>query len=89
MKAGKDKNKSGKEVELSGKVVVKKFGEGSKSEHEAVYFETGAGSYVLRKIGGNPFNDPSLHKLEGKNITARGTINNYVFLAKEVREDGE
>jgi len=88
MKAGKDTKKSDKEVELSGKVVIKKFGEGSKSEHEAVYFETGKESYVLRKIGGNPFNDTSLIKLKGKNITARGTINNYVFLAKEVRETG-
>jgi hypothetical protein len=37
-------------------------------------------------MGGNPFNVTSLHKLKGKNITARGTINNYIFLAKEVRE---
>jgi hypothetical protein len=36
MKAGKDKNKRDKEVELSGNVVVKKLGEGSKSEHDAV-----------------------------------------------------
>jgi hypothetical protein len=89
MKAGKDTNKSDKEVELSGKVVVKKFGEGSKSEHEAVYLETATESYVLRKIGSNPFHDTSLHKLKGKNITARGTINNYIFLAKEVTPERE
>ena len=87
MKADKGAKKSGKEVELTGKVVLKKFGEGSKSEHEAIYFETGTGSYLLRKKGGNPFHDTSLHKLKGKNITARGTINNYIFLAKEVREN--
>ena len=87
MKAGKDSKKSDKEVELSGKVVVKKFGEGSKSEHEAVYLETGTGSYILRRIGGNPFNDTSLFKLKGKNITARGTINNYIFLARNIREN--
>ena len=87
MKADKDIKKKDKEVEISGKVVVKKFGEGSKSEHDAVYIETATDSYVIRKIGGNPFNNTSLFKLKGKNITARGTINNYVFLAREIRED--
>ena len=85
MKAGKDAKKSDKEIELSGKVVIKKFGAGSKSEHDAVYIETGKESYVLRKVGGNPFIDVSFFKLEGKNITAKGTINNYIFLVKEVK----
>lgn len=89
MKAGKDRKKSIAEVELSGKVVVKKFGAGSKSEHDAIYIETGSISYILRKIGGNPFHDTSLHKLKGKNITARGTINNYIFFARDVVVSGE
>jgi hypothetical protein len=85
MKADKrDIEKS--ETALSGKVVLKTFGEGSKSEHEAIYLETANGSYVLRRQGGNPFNDPVLFKLEGKNITARGILNKYVFLAKEIKE---
>ena len=37
MKAGKKKSK---EIELEGKVVMASFGEGSKSEHEAVCLRT-------------------------------------------------
>jgi hypothetical protein len=85
MKAG-NKNSNG-ETELSGKVVVKKFGEGSKSEHDAVYIETDEGSYVLKRMGGNPFNDPVLNDLIGKNITATGILDQYQFLAKELREE--
>lgn len=84
MKADKrDIEKS--ETELTGKVILKTFGEGSKSEHEAIYLETANGSYVLRRQGGNPFNDPVLFKLEGKKITARGILNKYVFLAREIK----
>lgn len=86
MKADK-LNKVNKEIELTGKVLLKKFATGSKSEHEAIYFETDKGSFVLRREGGNPFNDPFLNKLEGKNITAKGVINKYVFLAKELKEN--
>lgn len=85
MKANK-KDKENSETELTGKVILKTFGEGSKSEHEAVYLETANGSYVLRRHGGNPFNDPFLFKLEGKKITARGVLNKYVLLAKEIKE---
>ncbi len=84
MKAGKrDIAKS--ETALSGKVILKTFGEGSKSEHEAVCLETANGSFVLRRQGGNPFNDPYLVKLKGKKITAMGILNKYVFFAREIK----
>lgn len=75
------------EVKLSGKVVLKKMGKGSKSEHEATYLQTENESYVLRRIGGNAFKDHSLIELEGKNITVKGFINNYTFLIKELSVD--
>ena len=71
MKAGKMTKKED-QVELNGKVVKKKFGQGSKSQHDAVYLETDSGSFVLRRKGGNPFNDPELNKLIGeKNLCYR------------------
>ncbi len=73
-------------VEISGKVVMKKFGEGSKSEHDAIYLETGDSSYLLRRQGGNPFNDPTLHSLVGKSVKATGFMNDNLFLANEVNE---
>lgn len=85
MKAGK-KN-SNKEKRLTGKVVIKKFGKGSKSEHKGVYIETDKGTFMLRRMGGNPFHDPVLLKLVGKTITATGTIDQYQFLATKLEED--
>lgn len=81
MKAGKD-NK----VELVGKVVQKKFGKGSKSEHEAICLQTDEDSYVLRRLGANPFSDPELQKLVGEKVCATGVINDYLFLASELKK---
>jgi UDP-glucose 6-dehydrogenase len=60
------------EIELTGKVVLQKFGEGSKSEHDALYLDTGNKKYHLLKKGDNPFENNSLHKLIGKIIKVRG-----------------
>jgi hypothetical protein len=72
-------------MELKGKVVIKRFAKGSKSEHDAVYLETDQGNYVLRQAGANPFADPKLKKLVGKRISAEGTLKDYLFLAKVVK----
>jgi hypothetical protein len=66
--------------QLSGEVVKKAFGTGSKSEREAVMLETVEGSFVLRRQGGNPFHDAELEKLVGKRIEATGTLTGYTFL---------
>jgi hypothetical protein len=72
-------------MELTGKVVMKKFGKGSKSEHDAVYIETDKGDFVLRQEGANPFNDHGLKKLVGKTVKAEGVLKDYLFLAKAVK----
>ena len=68
----------GKEVrtlQLTGKVVKKRFGAGSKSDHNAVYLSlTDGSSFKLRIPGGNPFQDPHLDGLVGKSITAFGEL---------------
>jgi hypothetical protein len=75
-----------RQVELTGKLVQKKFGSGSKSEHDAVYLETDEGSYVLRRVGANAFSDPGLKKLLGKTVCATGMITNTLFLASTVKD---
>jgi hypothetical protein len=85
MKAGKNDNKDD-QVELNGKVTKKKFAKGSKSEHNAIYFETDSGSYILRRRGGNPFNDPELQKLIGEKICATGIISNFSFIASNLKK---
>ena len=73
-------------VELQGKVVMKKFAEGSKSEHDAVYLETDDQAYQLRRLGANPFDDPELKAMVGKNIKAKGQLNDRLFIAHELSE---
>ena len=75
------------EKELTGKVILKEFGEGSKSEHDAVYLDTGRKKYRLKRRGGNPFHDPSLHELVGKSIKARGIITPYFFEIIQILRD--
>jgi hypothetical protein len=64
---------------LIGKVIVQKFGEDSKSEHDAVYLDTGNEKYKLKKKGRNPFHDDSLYDLVGKTIEVEGNITSYFF----------
>ena len=74
------------QVEISGKVVLREFGAGSKSDHQAVFIETPQSSYLLRRQDGNPFYDPTLHAFVGKNVKAKGFMNDNIFLASEVNE---
>lgn len=71
---------------LSGLVVLKKFGAGSKSEHKAICLETDKGDYILRQAGGNPFHDETLQQWVGKEITALGILKDYTFFAKKIKE---
>ena len=87
MSGGKKNTGKIKEVQLSGKVVMKKASEGSKSERNAVFLQTENKSYVLRKMGGNPFKDTSLEIFAGKSITATGILDRNLFLAKEIKEN--
>ena len=55
-------------MQHTGQVIRKPFAAGSKSERPAVMLQTGDGEYVLRIQGGNPFHDPRLEELVGKQI---------------------
>ena len=74
------------EIVLTGKVIKKTFGKGSKSEHEAIYIDTGEKAYKLKRVGANPFYDKTLEDLVGKQITATGKLDDYLFLVKEIKE---
>jgi hypothetical protein len=73
-------------VEMQGKVVLKKFAEGSKSEHDAVFLDTGDKAYQLRRHGENPFDDAELKAMVGKNVKAKGLLNDQLFIAHELNE---
>jgi len=70
-------------AEFVGRVTRRKFGAGSKSEHEAVYLNTDRGSFVLRRAGGNPFSDSVIESLVGKRIRCRGEAFDYFIVMTE------
>lgn len=59
---------------FQGRVVKKRVGRGSKSEHDAVLLSTDRGEFLLRRQGGNPFADRVLDGLVGKVIECEGTV---------------
>ena len=67
-------------MKLRGTVIRRTFGRGSKSEHPAILLETPEGTFRLRRPDGNPFRDPVLDELVGRDIAAEGTLDDAVFL---------
>lgn len=65
---------------LSGKVIKKRYGAGSKSDHMAVMLETTGGTFKLVRMGGNPFADPELDKLVGSEIDGVGNVSRNQFI---------
>ena len=65
--------------EFVGKVTKAPFAAGSKSGRQAISLETPAGSFVLRRQGGNPLFDPELDKLVGKTIKCSGELHDYTL----------
>ncbi len=60
--------------DLMGRVVRGRVGTGSKSAREAILLKTPEQRYVLRRKGGNAFNDPELDRLVGKTVRVSGFV---------------
>ncbi|HNF47962.1 MAG TPA: hypothetical protein PKO18_04620 [Chitinophagales bacterium] len=73
---------------IKGKVEVKKFGSGTKSEHNAIYIRDNLTNeeYVLRLKGTNPFENNELKSFIGKEVKAKGILDDYLFLADKIAE---
>ena len=63
-----------------GSVVKRPFAVGTKSARDAILLLTKDKEYVLRRQGGNAFQDPELEKLIGKRIRCTGTVAGYTLL---------
>ena len=73
---------------VRGKVTRRPYAAGSKSEHEAVMLVTDEGEFRLQIKGGNPFHDPALERLVGRQIEAEGIVAGPAFiLEREIDED--
>jgi hypothetical protein len=67
----------------SGSVVKRRFAKGSKSDRDAIFLVTSDGDYVLRRQGGNPYHDPELERLVGKEIRCTGLLTGYTLLISD------
>ncbi|HWW40253.1 hypothetical protein [Pedobacter sp.] len=74
-------------MKLTGKIILKPFATGSKSEHDAVYLETTTGDYLLQRKDDNPFECSDLESFAGKNVTVEGELTDYLFIANDVTEE--
>jgi hypothetical protein len=66
-------------MQYRGAVIRKRVAPGSKSDHNAVLLDTGSEQYVLRRVGGNPFSDPALEQLVGKEVSFDGSVRGYTL----------
>ena len=73
-------------MKLTGRVEVRKFGIGTKSEHDAAWLDVGEKSFVLRKFNENPFDNGSLKAFDGKTVVAEGDIDQYLFMVRDIQE---
>ncbi len=69
---------------VTGDVVRRRIGAGSKSERDAVVIATGDETLILRRRGGNAFSDPALDALVGKRVRLEGTATDTTFLIDRV-----
>jgi hypothetical protein len=71
-------------ADLIGAVVRGPFGTGSKSERQAVWFETAEGRFVLRRKEGPTFDDKGLEQYVGKRVRCSGFVVDYTLLAERI-----
>ncbi len=71
---------------VKGQVTRKLFSPGSKSEHPAVVLRADGAEYVLRRVGANPFVDPVMDALVGKDVEINGDVQGYNLMVKSWHE---
>ncbi len=69
---------------LRGHVAEGPFARGSKSERIAVFLETSAARYVLRRRDGPTYADSALQRLVGCEVECDGVIVSYVLIADRI-----
>jgi hypothetical protein len=65
-----------------GSVERKNLWPGTKSGHEGVVLVCAAGTFKLRRIGGNAFQDPEIDGLAGRVIECEGVVRGNVLIMK-------
>jgi hypothetical protein len=66
--------------EFVGNIVRSRFGQGTKSEHEAVILQTADVEYRLRRAEGTSFCDAELESLVGRRVRCQGIVHQGVLI---------
>ncbi len=69
---------------VTGRVSRAPFGAGSKSEHDAVWIETGEGRFVLRRKGGPAMGDRTLDGYVGRTVRCDGVLLAHTLVADAI-----
>ena len=69
---------------VTGIVARAPFGAGSKSRHVAVWIDTGAARYVLRRKGGPVMGDQDLDRYVGHEVRCDGVLLEHTLLAERI-----
>jgi hypothetical protein len=75
-------------VRRRGRVVKRTYARGTKSERPAVLLVTEKDELVLRRRGGNPFHDPAVEALVGREIEADGQLHGATLIMENWSELG-
>jgi hypothetical protein len=69
---------------VTGSVARAPFGGDSKSRHVAVWIDTGAARYVLRRKGGPAMGDKVLDRYVGHEVRCDGVLLEHTLLAERI-----
>ena len=73
-------------IKVKGRVFRKRVDTGSKSERDAVCIQTARGAeHILRRMGGNAFQDPELERLIGEEIEGEGRLTGQTLVLTSYR----
>ena len=82
---GGAKDRPKKVENMTGLVARASYAAGSKSEQQALWLESDAGRYLLRRKEGPAFGDKSIEKLVGKQISCDGFLVGNTLLAERIK----
>jgi len=75
-------------VGVTGSVVRAPFGGASKSRRIAIWIDTGAARYVLRRKGGPTMGDKDLDRYVGREVRCDGVLLEHTLLAERIEVIG-
>lgn len=71
-----------------GRVTRADVAKGTKSAHNAVVLDSAGGRFILRRKGGNAFQDPELDRLVGREIEAEGEVSGRTLITTRIEVKG-